>query len=296
MSDTIKAVAHPAVFPLVFFVVGLIVGSFLNVVIHRLPRMIERVWREDCAELARDKGEAVPSPTAPEQTYNLFVPRSRCPACGHRITALENVPILSWAVLRGRCSACKTRISARYPLVELLAGIGALASASHFGFGLAAAGAAVFVWATIALAFIDQETGYLFDDITLPLLWLGLLVNLSRTFVPISDAVIGAAAGYLVLWSVYWLFKLVTGKEGMGFGDFKMNAAVGAWLGWQMLPIVILLSSIVGTVFGVVQMLAARRGWESSFKFHFGPYLAMAGIIALFWGPQLTRQFFPQFM
>jgi leader peptidase (prepilin peptidase)/N-methyltransferase len=161
---------------------------------------------------------------------------------------------------------------------------------------MAAVGASVFIWCTIALAFIDQETGYLFDNITLPLLWLGLLLNLGRTYVPVGDAVIGAAAGYLVLWSVYWLFKLVTGKDGMGYGDFKLNAAVGAFLGWQMLPLVILLSSIVGSIFGIAQMLAAKGGWEWNFRFHFGPYLAIAGIVALFWGPQLTRQYFSQFM
>lgn len=301
MSDTLKAVAHPAVFPLVCLAIGLVVGSFLNVVIHRLPKMMERHWREELLNLS---GEPYGSPAPPPQPkpqqklekYNLFVPRSSCPACGHGITALENIPVLSWAVLRGRCSACKARISARYPLVELLAGIGAFASASHFGFSIAAVGASIFIWCTIALAFIDQETGYLFDDITLPLLWLGLLLNLDRTYVPVGDAVIGAAAGYLVLWGVYWLFKLVTGKEGMGYGDFKLNAAVGAFLGWQMLPLVILLSSIVGSIFGIAQMLAAKGGWEWNFRFHFGPYLAIAGIVALFWGPQLTRQYFSQFM
>ncbi|HKW38136.1 MAG TPA: A24 family peptidase [Burkholderiales bacterium] len=291
MSDTLKAVAHPAVFPWVCLLIGLVVGSFLNVVIHRLPKMMERAWKEECAEL-----EGAARKTKPVDRYNLLVPRSSCPGCGHRITPLENIPILSWAVLRGRCSACKTRISARYPIVELLAGLGAFASASHFGTSLAAAGASIFIWCTIALAFIDQETGYLFDDITLPLLWLGLLLNLGRTYVPVAEAVTGAAAGYLVLWGVYWLFKLVTGKEGMGYGDFKMNAAVGAFLGWQMLPLVILLSSIVGTVFGVAQMLAARGGWEWNFRFHFGPYLAIAGIVALFWGPQLTRQYLSQFI
>src|SRR5262249_2632530 len=199
--------------------------------------------------------------------------------------------IVSWAVLRGRCSACKAPISARYPLVELLAGIGAYASASHFGFGLAALGAAIFIWGTIALAFIDQQTGYLYDDITLPLLWLGLLLNLDRIFVPIDEAVVGAMAGYLTLWTVYKGFKWVTGKEGMGYGDFKLNAAVGAFLGWKMLPLVIMLSSILGIVFGLAQMIGAKGGWEAYFQFHFGPYLAMAGIVALFWGPQLTRQY-----
>jgi leader peptidase (prepilin peptidase)/N-methyltransferase len=184
----------------------------------------------------------------------------------------------------------------RYPVVELLGGIAAAWSAWRFGFTPAAFGAMVFMWCIIAASVIDLDTQLLPDSITLPLLWLGLLFNAGGVFTDLRSAVIGAAAGYLVLWSVYWLFKLVTGKEGMGYGDFKMSAAVGAYLGWQMLPLVILLSSIVGTVFGVAQMLAAKRGWEWSFKFHFGPYLAVAGIIALFWGSQLTRQFLPQFM
>jgi leader peptidase (prepilin peptidase)/N-methyltransferase len=281
MSEIFKTAAHPAVFPWLFLVFGFVVGSFLNVVIHRLPKMMERDWREGCAELS---GETL----APKEKFNLFVPRSRCPACGHGIAAAENIPLVSWAMLRGRCSACKAPISLRYPLVELLAGVGAFASATHFGFGFAAAGAATFIWCTIALAFIDQETGYLYDDITLPLLWLGLLLNLGGTYVPIGDAVVGAAAGYLSLWIVYQAFKLVTGREGMGFGDFKLNAAVGAFLGWKMLPLVILLSSVVGSIFGIGQMLAAKRGWEWNFKFHFGPYLAIAGIVAMFWGRQIV--------
>ena len=281
MSDILQTAAHPAVFPWLCLLLGLVVGSFLNVVIHRLPKMMERDWQKDCAEL---RGEKI----TPGERFDLFVPRSRCPTCGHGITATENIPLVSWAVLRGRCSACKKRISARYPLVELLAGAGAFASATHFGFSLAAVGAAIFIWCTIALAFIDQETGYLYDDITLPLVWLGLLLNLGGTYVPIRDAVIGAAAGYLSLWIVYRAFKLVTGKEGMGFGDFKLNAAVGAFLGWKMLPLVILLSSFVGSIFGIGQMFAAKRGWEWNFKFHFGPYLAMAGIVAMFWGRQIV--------
>jgi leader peptidase (prepilin peptidase) / N-methyltransferase len=288
MADISKALVDPAVFPWICFVFGLAVGSFLNVAIYRLPKMFERAWQEDCAEL---RGETL----APKEKFNLFVPRSRCPACGHGISAIENIPLVSWALLRGRCSACKARISARYPLVELLAGVGAFASATHFGFSLAAVGAAIFIWCTIALAFIDQETGYLYDDITLPLLWLGLLLNLGETYVPIRDAVIGAAAGYLFLWIVYQAFKLITGKKGMGFGDFKLNAAVGAFLGWKMLPLVILLSSVVGSIFGIGQMFAAKRGWEWYFKFHFGPYLAIAGVIALFWGPQITRYYLTQF-
>ena len=273
---------QPAVFPWVALAFGLCVGSFLNVVIHRLPKMMEREWRAECAELA---GQA----SAPSEPYNLVVPRSGCPACGHRITALENVPLLSFAFLRGRCSGCKAPIGLKYPLVELLAGIGAAYSAWRFGASLAAVGAALFIWFTIALAFIDQETGFLPDDLTLPLVWIGLLLNAAGTFVPLRDAVIGAAAGYLSLWLIYWAYKLATGKEGMGFGDFKMNAAAGAFLGWKLLPAVILLSSVVGLIFGALQMFADRRRWDAGFRFHFGPYLAMAGIVALFWGEPMLR-------
>jgi leader peptidase (prepilin peptidase) / N-methyltransferase len=268
---------QPAVLPWAAAAFGLCVGSFLNVVIHRLPRMMEREWRIECAALAGEE-------PAPQEPYNLVVPRSRCPACGHGIAAWENIPVLSWIALRGKCSACGTGIAVKYPLVELLAGIATGYSAWRFGFSLAALGAAVFLWFTIALAFIDQETGLLPDDLTLFLLWIGLLLNVSGTFVPLGDAVIGAAAGYLSLWVVYWAYKLATGKEGMGYGDFKMNAAVGAFLGWKMLPVVILLSSLVGLVFGALQMFAARRRWDAGFRFHFGPYIAMAGVVALFWG------------
>ncbi len=273
---------QPAVLPWVAAAFGLCIGSFLNVVIHRLPRMLEREWRAECAALS---GQAVPA----EAPYNLVVPRSRCPGCGHGITALENVPVLSWLALRGRCSACGARIAAKYPAVELLAALGAGYAAARFGASLAALGAALFVWFTIALAFIDQETGLLPDDLTLPLLWCGLGLNLAGAFVPLGEAVTGAAAGYLSLWGVYWAYKLATGKEGMGYGDFKMNAAVGAFVGWKMLPLVILLSSVVGLVFGALQMFAVRRHWDASFRFHFGPYLAIAGIVALFWGPHLVR-------
>lgn len=275
---------QPAVFPWVALGVGLCVGSFLNVVIHRLPLMMERAWRADCAELA---GQSLPT----EEPYNLVVPRSRCPGCGRGIRAIENVPLASWLALRGKCAGCGQRISARYPLVELLGGLGAAWSAWHFGFGAAALGGMLFIWCTIALAFIDQATGFLPDDITLPLLWAGLLLNAVGAFVPLVDAVIGAAAGYLVLWLVYWGFKLLTGKEGMGYGDFKMNAAVGAFLGWKLLPLVILLSSAVGLVSGVVQMLAARGRWDGDFKFHFGPYIAIAGIVTMFWGRQIMELF-----
>jgi leader peptidase (prepilin peptidase) / N-methyltransferase len=274
---------QPAVFPWVALAFGLCIGSFLNVVIHRLPKMMERAWRAECAELA---GEAA----ATEAPYNLFVPRSRCPSCGKGITALQNVPLLSFVFLRGRCSSCKTSISLKYPLVELLAGIGAAYCAWRFGASLAAFGAALFIWFTIALAFIDQETGFLPDDLTLPLVWIGLLLNLTGTFAPLSEVVIGAAAGYLFLWSVNAAFKLLRGMDGMGYGDFKLTAAVGAFLGWKALPFVILISSVVGLLFGTLQMFSARRGWDWKFKFHFGPYLAIAGIVAMLWGAWIKRQ------
>jgi leader peptidase (prepilin peptidase) / N-methyltransferase len=280
--STFGWLAQPAVLPWVALVFGLCVGSFLNVVIHRLPKMLEREWRAECAALA---GEPAPQ----EPPLNLLMPRSRCPSCGHAIGAYENIPIISWALLRGRCSGCGTRISAKYPVVELLAGLAAAAAVWRFGASLAALGAALFVWFTLALAFIDQETGLLPDDLTLPLAWTGLLLNLGGAFVPLSQAVLGAVAGYVCLWLVYWAFKLATGKEGMGYGDFKMNAAVGAFLGWQMLPLVILLSSFVGLIFGAAQMFAARGRWESGFRFHFGPYIAIAGVVALYWGEPIVR-------
>jgi len=261
---------------------GLCIGSFLNVLIHRLPKMMERAWRADCAELA---GQALPE----EAPYSLFSPGSACPGCNRGIKAVENIPLVSWLALRGKCAGCGMRISARYPLVELLAGAGAACSAWHFGFGAAAFAGMLFIWGTLALAFIDHATGYLPDDITLPLLWAGLLFNLWGAFVPLSEAVIGAAAGYLSLWSIFWAYKLLTGKEGMGYGDFKMSAAIGAFFGWKMLPLVILVSSVVGLLFGLLQMIAAKRGWDSAFRFHFGPYLALGAVIAMFWGGPIMR-------
>jgi leader peptidase (prepilin peptidase)/N-methyltransferase len=274
--------AQPGVLPWVALAFGLCVGSFLNVVIHRLPKILERGWREECAELA---GQPLPA----EPAYTLAAPRSACPGCGHHIRPWENVPIASWLALRGKCSSCGTRISARYPLVEALAGIGAAYATWRFGATYAALGAMLFLWFTIALAFIDQETGLLPDNLTLPLVWIGLLVNLLGAFVPLADAVVGAVAGYLALWLVFQGYKLLTGKEGMGYGDFKMNAAVGAFLGWKLLPLVILLSSLVGLVFGALQMFAARGRWDAGFRFHFGPYLAIAGIVAMFWGEPIVR-------
>ena len=287
MTEDFRFLAGPAIFPWLCFALGLMVGSFLNVVIHRLPKMMEREWQVQCAEL---RGEAAP----PAETYNLFVPRSRCPACGHGISAAENIPLVSWAALRGRCSACGAGISVRYPVVELLAGGAAAWCALSFGFSLPAFAAMIFLWCMIAATFIDFDTQLLPDSITLPLLWLGLLVNTAGAFVDLRSAVIGAAAGYLSLWSVYWLFKLATGKEGMGFGDFKLLAAIGAWCGWQVLPLTILFSSFIGAVVGIVLIVFARHG--RSVPIPFGPYLAAAGVVALFWGKQLTRHYLNQFM
>ncbi|TXF13155.1 prepilin peptidase [Pelomicrobium methylotrophicum] len=281
---TITAVLEAKPFFLVSIAVllGLMVGSFLNVVIHRLPLMLEREWRRQCAEL---RGEALP----PAERFNLVMPRSHCPACGKTIGALENIPIVSWFVLRGRCSSCGAPISPRYPLVEGLTGLISGYCAWRFGLTLAGVGALIFCWALIALAFIDLDAQLLPDDITLPLLWLGLLLNVADSFTDLRSAVVGAAAGYLALWSVFWLFKLLTGKEGMGHGDFKLLAAIGAWLGWQQLPVVILLASAVGAVVGVC--LIAILGRDRSLPIPFGPYLAGGGLVALFWGHGLTQAY-----
>jgi len=279
-------VAQPSVFPWIALVLGLCIGSFLNVVIHRLPKMLERDWRVQCAELeGREPERAEP--------YNLVVPRSRCPSCARPIRALENVPLLSWAALRGKCAGCGARISLRYPAVELAAGLMAAYAAWRFGFTPAAFGAMVLAWTLLAAGVIDLDTQLLPDDLTLPLLWAGLLFNLFGTFATLPSAVIGAMAGYLVLWLIYWLFKLTTGKEGMGYGDFKLLGALGAWLGWQALPLVILLSSVVGALIGISLMLFARHARETPIPF--GPYLAIAGVIGLFWGPEIVRRWLPLF-
>jgi len=263
----------------VFGLFGLLIGSFLNVVIHRLPKMMERDWQIQCAEL---HGECA----APQEPLSLSKPGSRCPACGHRISAIENIPVVSWLVLRGRCSACRTPISPRYPIIEALTGVLFAFSAIKFGSAPAALGAVILVSSLVALAFIDIDTQLLPDSITLPLVWIGLLFNLSATYIDLHSAVIGTVAGYLSLWAVYWGFKLATGKEGMGYGDFKLLAALGAWLGWQMLPLIILLSSLVGAVVGIVLIVVAKRG--RNVPIPFGPYLAAAGLLALFWGKDLT--------
>jgi leader peptidase (prepilin peptidase)/N-methyltransferase len=278
------AMSEHLFFALVALVLGLSVGSFLNVVIHRLPKMLERRWKADCAELA---GTTLP----PEPRYNLVVPRSACPACGHGITALENVPVVSWLALRGKCSACKAAISVRYPLVEIVGGALALAAFWRFGATPTGAAAAVFLWTLLALTCIDFDTQLLPDDLTLPLLWGGLLANLFGLFAPLKDAVIGAIAGYLALWTIYGLFKLIRGKEGMGYGDFKLLAALGAWLGWQVLPLVVLLSSVVGALIGIGLLLF--KGRDHNVPLAFGPYLAIAGGLALFFGPTFSRLLLP---
>jgi leader peptidase (prepilin peptidase)/N-methyltransferase len=278
---------EPLAAAVAFGVVGLCVGSFLNVVIYRLPKMLEHGWRTQCAELSGQ-------PPPPEGTpYNLITPRSQCPACGHPIAPYENIPVASYLFLRGRCSACRTPISRRYPLVELLTCALTVAAVVRFGPTASAVAASVLLWSLIALTFIDFDTQLLPDNITLPLLWTGLLANVAGLLpgVTLRDAVIGAIAGYLALWTIYWLFKLIRGKEGMGYGDFKLLAALGAWLGWQMLPLVVLLSSVVGAVIGLG--LVAFKGRDHQIPLAFGPYLAIAGAIALFFGKPLIALYLP---
>lgn len=274
---------QPALWVGLATVLGLVIGSFLNVVIHRLPKMMEQEWAAQCAELQGKAAEAAPR-------YNLLVPRSACPACGHQITAVENIPLVSYLVLRGKCSACGTRISARYPMVEVLTAVLFGAAAWQYGFTAAGAGALILIAMLTALAFIDADTQLLPDSITLPLLWLGLFASLFQVFVPLRDAVIGAMAGYLALWSIYWVFKLLTGKEGMGYGDFKLLAALGAWFGWQSLPAIVLLSSVVGVIVAVGMMIFA--GHEKNKPLPFGPYLAGAGALALFFGKPINALIF----
>ncbi len=263
-------------------VFGALIGSFLNVVIYRLPVMMERAWEDELA-LAQNK-TPVERPR-----FNLLTPRSRCGQCGHTITALQNIPILSWLALRGKCSACSTRISARYPLVELATALLFVACAWTFGATLQALAAMLFCAVLVALTGIDLDTQLLPDQLTLPLLWIGLLLNVFGLFTRLPDAVIGAAAGYLTLWSVYWVFKLITGREGMGYGDFKLLGALGAWFGWQALPMLLLVSSVVGAVVGIAILVVQKKGRNTAIAF--GPYLAIAGLITLFFGAHLQATF-----
>jgi len=256
-------------------VVGLCIGSFLNVVIYRLPKMMEAQWRAECADL--NGLEPVPA-----ERFDLMHPPSRCPSCGTPIRALQNIPVVSWLALRGKCAACRAPISARYPAVELFTGILSVLVAWRIGYSGALIPALAFAWSMVALAFIDFDTQLLPDDITLPLLWLGLLANAFGAFVDLRSAVFGAAAGYLVLWLVYWAFRILAGKEGMGFGDFKLLAAIGAWTGWQVLPFVILVSAGLGAVIGGIGLALARRGRDT--RIPFGPFLAFGGLAGLLWG------------
>ncbi|GAB7528850.1 A24 family peptidase [Pseudomonas sp. 3A(2025)] len=275
--------ASPTALITTTLILGLLIGSFLNVVIHRLPKMMLADWRTQSREIL----ELPPEPKS--KPYNLILPHSHCPRCNHKIRTWENLPVLSWLLLKGRCSACKTPISKRYPLVELTCGLLSAFIAWHFGFGWQTATMLVLTWGLLVMSMIDVDHQLLPDSLVLPLLWLGLIVNSFGIFTSLTDALWGAVAGYLSLWSVFWLFKLVTGKEGMGYGDFKLLAMLGAWGGWQVLPLTILLSSVVGAVLGVI-LLRVRR-LEGGAPMPFGPYLAIAGWIALLWGGQITDSY-----
>ncbi|MGH8265506.1 MAG: prepilin peptidase [Steroidobacteraceae bacterium] len=280
----------PVLFTTIVFVLSLAIGSFLNVVIYRLPIMMDRDWRQQCAELEGRESPALPA-------FNLFTPRSRCPSCGRQIWAIHNVPVISYVLLRGKCAGCGARISVRYPIIELLTAIMSAAVAWRFGLGWAAWCGMVVTWFLISMSAIDIDTQLLPDNLTLPLCWLGLLASaaLGRQAdgiaLPVNpaQAIIGAAAGYLILWSVYWLFKLVTRKEGMGYGDFKLLGALGAWMGWKMLLPIVLLSAATGAIVGIALILF--RGRDRQLPIPFGPYLAAAGWIAMMWGPEITRTY-----
>ncbi|MBK1672566.1 prepilin peptidase [Ectothiorhodospira shaposhnikovii] len=268
---------------------SLLVGSFLNVVIHRLPVMMERQWQSEARAWLQSRDTGMDEDEASRQPYNLVVPRSACPACGHRITALENIPLISYLFLKGKCAQCGTRISIQYPLVEAATALLSMAVVWYFGFTWTAAAALLLTWALIALTVIDLRTTLLPDMITLPLLWLGLVLNLDGMFTDTTSSLLGAVFGYLSLWLIYHAFRLLTGKEGMGYGDFKLFAALGAWLGWQMLPLIILLSSLVGAIVGIA--LIALLGRDRDLPIPFGPYLAAAGWIALIWGDTIVQTY-----
>lgn len=271
--------ASPALFIAFITLLGLLIGSFLNVVIYRLPVMMQREWQQQCDELNGLE-------TKPDLPFTLSKPRSRCPKCNHEITALENIPVLSYIVLGGKCSRCKTAISARYPLIEALTGLLSAIVAWHFGFDWACLGALLLTWSLITISFIDIDHQLLPDSITLPLMWLGIIFSFFTVYTDLHASVIGAIAGYLSLWLVFHGFKIVTGKEGMGYGDFKLLAALGAWLGWTLLPTIVLLSSFVGAVVGI--SLIVFRKHQRDIPIPFGPYLAAAGWIALMWGQQIN--------
>ena len=276
----------------VVFAFCLVVGSFLNVVIYRLPVMMEREWREQCREMAKSPAVA----DVPEERFDLVVPRSRCPSCGTLITAWQNIPVISYLFLKGKCAKCGESISARYPLVEMMTAVLAALCAWRFGAGWEAVMAIIMTLALVPIAMIDADTQLIPDSIVLPLMWIGLAMSLyhpmagaDALFIAPQDAIVGAMAGYLSLWSIYWLFKLVTGKEGMGYGDFKLLAALGAWLGWQQLPMIILMSAVVGAVVGIAMMVFRKH--ERSIPIPFGPYLAAAGWIAMLWGETIKTTY-----
>jgi leader peptidase (prepilin peptidase)/N-methyltransferase len=274
---------HLMIYLTFLFILGLLIGSFLNVVIYRLPIMMQREWRCDCLEFLEQ-----PSETSTEK-FDLNMPRSRCGECGHAISALENIPILSYMALKGKCRACKTPISMRYPLVELLTGLISLIIGWHFGVSLQALAGLFLSWFLIAASGIDLGHKLLPDTITLPLMWLGILLSLFNVFIDLETSVIGAIAGYLCLWSIFMMFKLVTGKEGMGHGDFKLLAALGAWCGWKMLLVIVLTSSLVGAIVGILMIILSKTGRNTQIPF--GPYLAVAGWISFLWGPVLLNTY-----
>jgi len=267
---------------------GLLIGSFLNVVIYRLPQTLFADWRNQCREfIAQEKGEEVE--TDKQEVFNIAVPRSHCPSCKAPVHAWQNIPLLSYALLRGKCASCKIHISLRYPIIELITGL--LTAFIAYQYGLTTTGllVAIFTWSLLVLTMIDVDHQLLPDNITIPLVWLGLLANAFGLFTDLNTALFGAVFGYLSLWSVYWLFKLITGKEGMGFGDFKLLAALGAWVGWEMLPAIIILSSMVGAIIGIGGILI--YGKDKNKPIPFGPYLAIAGWIAFFWGEKLNQTY-----
>ena len=279
----LEFLASPLALAACALLLGLIIGSFLNVLIHRLPIMLDRDWTTQSREML----SLPPEPAG--ATYNLLLPHSECPHCAHKIRAWENIPVVSYLMLRGKCSSCRAKISLRYPLVELATGILSAFVVYHFGLGWEAAAFLVLTWGLLAMSLIDADHQLLPDVLVLPLLWLGLIVNGQGLFTNLYDALWGAVAGYLSLWLVYWAFKLITGKEGMGYGDFKLLAMLGAWGGWQILPLTILLSSLVGAVLGVIML--RMRNAQTSTPIPFGPYLAIAGWIALLWGDQITTSY-----
>jgi leader peptidase (prepilin peptidase) / N-methyltransferase len=271
----------PAFFYTIVFIFSLMIGSFLNVVIYRLPRMLEQGWKRECREFLADE-LAQPKQQTEETVITLSTPSSSCPSCQHKIRFYENIPVVSWLFLRGKCSQCQSKIALRYPLVELATAILSVVIASHYGVTLTTLFLLILTWGLVCLTLIDYDHMLLPDQITLPLLWLGLLVNINGAIVPLNDAVIGAVAGYMSLFSVFWLFKLLTGKEGMGHGDFKLVAVFGAWIGWQLLPLLILMASAVGAIIGISLMVFKNHQREQAIPF--GPYLAIAGWITLLWG------------